>query len=163
MRLFVIAIATATALSGCVQTNPNVYDPYTVGQASLTETGTIQASRQVEISSAGGTGIGAAVGALAGGIAGSQIGPSRRGHYGHRYRRNSAVSALGALGGAVVGGLIGAAIERDVTRHIATEYVVRLDDGTLITVIQGSEPIALGQRVFVQVPERGRARIVPAV
>jgi len=162
MRLFVIAIATTTALSGCVQTSPNVYDPYSVGQAAYTETGVVTASRQVEIASAGGTGIGATVGALAGGIAGSQIGPSRRNRFGRRYRRGGAVSALGALGGALVGGLIGAAIERDVTREIATEYVVKLDDGTLITVVQGSQSIGLGQRVFVQIPDRGRARIVPA-
>lgn len=163
MRQLIIALATATALAGCVQTSPNVYDPYGVGQAARTEMGVITASRPVEISSQGGTGIGATVGALAGGIAGAQIGPSSYGHYGHRHSYLSAGSALGAVGGALVGGLIGAAIERDVTRQTATEYVVKLDNGRLITIVQGAEPIAPGRRVFLQNPSDGRARIVPAL
>lgn len=163
MRLTLFAAIAATSLSGCAyQTGPNVYEPYAVGQAAQTELGVVQSARPVEVSSQGGTGIGATVGAVAGGIAGAQIGPSRYHHRGHSHRYLSAGSALGALGGALVGGLIGAAIERDVTRQTATEYIVRLDDGSMITIVQGSQPLAPGQRVFLQTPYRGRARIVPA-
>lgn len=163
MRLFVIAATTAVALSGCVQTSANVYEPYAVGQAAYTEMGVVTASRPVEVASRGGTGIGAVVGAVAGGIAGSQIGPSRSyNRRGYRRRGSSAASALGTLGGAVIGGLIGAVIETEASRQTATEYVVRLDDGSLVTIVQGSQPIATGQRVFLQTPGQGRARIIPA-
>lgn len=162
MRRYTIAVASAVALTGCVQTSPDVYSPYSVSQAAYTELGVVAAARPVEVSNPGGTGVGAAIGAIAGGVAGAQLGPSSYYHRGHRHRYTSAGSALGALGGALLGGLIGAAIEQDVTRQTAIEYVVRLDDGQLITIVQGSQPIPLGQRVFVQTPNRGRARIIPA-
>jgi len=162
MRMIIAAGAVATALSGCVQSSPNTYSSYEVGQAAYTQMGVVTGSRPVEISTPGGTGIGATVGALAGGIAGAQIGPSSYSHYGHRHRYLSAGSALGALGGALVGGLIGAAIEQDVTRQTATEYVVKLDDGQLITLVQVGQPIPPGQRIFLQSAQSGRARIVPS-
>ncbi len=162
MRSIILAAATALVLGGCAQTSPDVYGPYEVGAAAYTEMGTVAGARPVEVSSPGGTGIGATVGALAGGIAGAQIGPSSYSHRGHRHRYTSAASALGAVGGALIGGLIGAAIERDVSRQTAVEYIVRLDDGALVTIVQGDRPLAVGQRVFVQTPNRGRARLVPA-
>lgn len=165
MRPLIVATATAAALalSGCVQTSPNVYEPYAVGQVAYTEMGVVASARTVEIAGPpGGTGIGATVGAVAGGIAGAQIGPSSYSHYGHRHRYLSAGSALGALGGAVVGGLLGAAFEHEVTRQQATEYIVRMDDGSMVTIVQGAAPIPVGQRVFLQTAERGRARLVPA-
>ena len=162
MRSIILAATTAIALAGCAQTSPNVYSPYEVGAVAYTEMGTVAGVRPVEVSSPAGTGIGATVGALAGGIAGAQIGPSSYGHRGHRHHYTSAASALGALGGALIGGLIGAAVERDVTRQTALEYTVRLDDGALITIVQGEQSLAVGQRVFLQTPQRGRARLVPA-
>lgn len=162
MRKIAVAAIAALALAGCAQTGPDVYSPYEVGAVAHTEMGVVTAARPVEVSSRGGTGIGAMVGAVAGGVAGSQIGPSSYSHYGHRHRYTSAASALGAVGGALIGGLLGAAIERDVTRQTAMEYIVRLDDGAMIAVVQGSRPLAPGQRVFVQTPDRGRARLIPA-
>lgn len=162
MRRFIIAAAAIAGLSGCVQSSPNAYNPYEIGQAAQTQMGIVTATRPVEISTPGGTGIGATVGAVAGGIAGAQIGPSSYSHYGHRHRYLSAGSALGSLGGALLGGILGAAIEQNITRQAATEYVVKLDDGRLITLVQGAESIRPGQRVFVQIPYNGRARITPA-
>lgn len=166
IRLPAAAFLSALVLSGCVhQTSPNVYDPYAAGQAAYTQMGVVRASRPVTVQNdrPGGTGIGAALGGFAGAVAGSQIGPSRYRHHGHSHRYTSAASVAGTIGGALVGGLLGAAIERDVTRQTATEYVVQMDDGSLVTIVQGAAPLAPGQRVFVQMPEYGRARIVPAV
>jgi hypothetical protein len=42
------------------------------------------------------------------------------------------------------------------------EYIVRLDNGALLTVVQGMQPqIAVGQRVYVQESTRGRSRVLP--
>jgi outer membrane lipoprotein SlyB len=158
-----IVAASTVALSGCVQTSPNVYEPSAIGQVAYAEMGVVTSARPVEVAGRpGGTGIGAVVGAIAGGVAGAQIGPSSYSHRGHRHRYTSAGSALGSVGGALLGGLLGAALEQEVTRQMATEYTVQLDDGQMITIVQGAQPIAAGQRVFLQTPQRGRARIVPA-
>ena len=165
IRPTAIALAAALATSGCVhQTSPNSYDPYAVGQAAYTEMGVIRSTRPVQVQNdrPGGSGVGAALGGFAGAVAGSQIGPSSYSHRGHRHGYTSAASVVGTIGGAIVGGLIGAAIEQDLSRQTATEYVVQMDDGALITIVQGAQPLAPGQRVFVQTPNRGRARIVPA-
>jgi len=161
MRLIVIAAALAVTLTGCVQNSPNSYGTYDIQRAVHTETGTVTAARSVQIATRD-TGFGAALGAVAGGIAGSQIGPSSYSHNGHRHRYTSAGSALGALGGAIVGGLIGAAIERDVSKITAAEYVVQMDDGSIVTIVQGKQPIAAGHRVILQTTSDGSGRIVPA-
>lgn len=161
MRPILIASALAVTLTGCVQHNPNGYNTYAIQRAVQTETGTVTAIRSVQIASQD-TGLGAALGAMAGGIAGSQIGPSSYSHNGHRHRYTSAGSALGALGGALVGGLIGAAIERDINKVTATEYVVQMDDGSTVTIVQENSPIAAGQRVLLQTAGDGSGRLVPA-
>ena len=160
------ALAALIALSGCAyQTSPNVYDPYSIGQAAYTEMGVIRAARPVEVSSdnPAGSGVGMAIGGIAGAVAGSQLGPSHYRHYGHKHRYTSTGSALGTIGGALAGALVGAVLERELSRQTATEYVVQMDDGALITLVQGAQPIPPGQRVFVQTPSYGRARIVPIV
>ncbi len=167
MRKLMAAAAATATLSGCVQSDPNVYGPYETGQPAYTETGVITSARSVDINSNGGTGIGAVTGAFAGGVLGAQLGPGRSsrryGRYGYRHSSSAGVvSALGAIGGALVGGLVGAAIERDVTRAKGTEYIIKLDDGQLVTIVQASEPLDVGERVFVQIPQRGRTRVVPA-
>ncbi len=159
MRILMLAAATALVLSGCTQPYSGGYQSAPVGQALFTETGTVTSSRAVEVTT-GGTGLGASIGAVAGSIAGSQIGPSRR--FSRRgFRRSSAVSALGAFGGFIVGGLIGAAIENDLSRQVVTEYVVKMDDGSFVTIAQENGSIVTGQRVFLQSSRRGFARLVP--
>lgn len=165
IRLTVLALAASFAVAGCAhQTSPNVYDPYSAGQAAYTEMGVVRASRPVEImnDSPGGSGVGAALGGFAGAVAGSQLGPSHYSHGRHRHRYTSTGSVLGTIGGAVAGALVGAVVERELSRQVATEYVVQMDNGQLVTIVQGSQPIPPGQRVFVQSPDYGRARIVPA-
>ena len=158
MRLLLLATVTTFALSGCVQTNSSGLQPASYGYALSTEAGVVTSKRPVEVST-GGTGLGGAIGAFAGGIAGSQIGPSRsrRG-----YRRSNAASALGAFGGIIIGGLIGSAIENDLSRRIITEYVVKLDDGSLVTIVQENGTLTPGQRVFLQTTRGGLGQLVPS-
>jgi outer membrane lipoprotein SlyB len=91
---------------------------------------------------------GAFIGALAGGAVGSLFG----GGWGR-------VVASGA--GAVVGATAGAAAERQLSRQQGLEYTVRLDNGRMVSIVQGPEPsFGVGQRVIVQTSSQGRARVV---
>ncbi|MEM7442888.1 MAG: glycine zipper 2TM domain-containing protein [Pseudomonadota bacterium] len=95
------------------------------------------------------TGIGAVAGAAAGGTAGSLIGGG------------TTENILGAIGGAVAGGLVGNYLEEGLTRQTGLEYTLRLNNGQIVTLVQGAEqPIAPGSRVLIIYGER--ARIVPA-
>jgi len=62
----------------------------------------------------------------------------------------------------IVGGLIGSAIENDLSRRIITEYVVQLDDGSLVTIVQENETFTPEQRVFLQTTQGGYGQLVPA-
>ncbi len=160
MRFLILATATAIALSGCVQHSAGGLQSASYGRAIATETGVVTSKRPVELST-GNTGLGATVGALAGGIAGSQIGPGRSRRRGFSSSAR-AVSALGALGGAVLGGLIGNVIENDLSRKLGAEYVVKLDDGSLVTIVQENGTIEPGQRVFLQTTRGGFGQLVPS-
>lgn len=46
---------------------------------------------------------------------------------------------LGAVGGVVVGGLAGAAAERDAGRSAAAEFIIHEDNGHTISVVQNDE------------------------
>ena len=62
--------------------------------------------------------------------------------------------------GAVIGGLAGTAADRALTTQGGMEYVVQLDGGQAVTLVQGPDTqIPVGQRVLVLYGER--ARIVP--
>ncbi len=160
MRRPILAIATALTLSGCAHSTHGGFQRVSSGYAIATETGVVVSKRDVETSS-GGTGLGATIGAFAGGIAGSQIGPSRSRR---SYRRgSSAASVLGAFGGVIIGGLIGAAIENDLSRQVGTEYVVKLDDGSLVTIVQGDRTLVPGQSVFLQTTRGGFGQLTPSV
>ena len=160
MRFMILASATVLALSGCAQQGGAGFQSASYGYAIETETGVVSSKRPVEIST-GNTGLGATVGALAGGIAGSQLGPGRSRRRGFSSSAG-AVAALGALGGALVGGLLGNAIENNVSRKVGTEYVVRMDDGSLVTIVQEDGTIAPGQRVYLQTTRGGFGQLTPS-
>jgi outer membrane lipoprotein SlyB len=74
-------------------------------------------------------------GAAVGGVAGNSIGKGDD-------------NIIGAVIGAVVGGLAGAAIEEGITRKDAFEITVKLDNGTLIAVVQeADEQFKAGDKV----------------
>ncbi|MFQ5562188.1 MAG: hypothetical protein ACE5FO_01330 [Parvularculaceae bacterium] len=146
-RLAAIALAGA-ALAACAGGGAYDYDRYAVGVPAEVYGGRLIGVEPVRI---GGTrsGVGAVSGAAIGGALGSEIGGGR------------AENVAAGVGLAVVGGLIGAAIEEDATSQDAFRYTVELDDGRTISVVQPDHrPVAaVGSRVRV---EYGRAvRVLP--
>lgn len=131
----VVAIAM---IAGCTRNiSPDTYSVGSVGVANRTVRGIIINVRDVNVLG-NQSGIGGATGAVGGAIAGSAIGQGNK------------ANALGALGGAVIGGVAGAVIEESSTRQEGIEYVVETENSSLITVVQGSDPmLPVGQKVLL--------------
>lgn len=119
---------------------PNVrtdsYSVGSVGQVNRTVSGSVISVRPVSID--GTRGGGAAAGGAIGGVAGSTIGGS------------SEAAVIGAIGGLLVGAIAGAAGERAASNTTGLEYVVQTENGNLMTVVQGPEPVfEVGRSVLV--------------
>lgn len=140
-------IALALALAACgPRYRPDTYATRAVQQANKVEQGTVVGRRPVRVSAEGVAG--AATGAAAGGVVGAQT-PG-----------GGIVSALGGVGGALVGGLVGTAAEHTVVDTRAYEYVVRTTKGEMLSVTQSdTTPLAIGQNVLLIAGNQ--ARIVP--
>lgn len=143
------ALLALVALGGCTSSySANTVDSASVGSVNRVVGGTILASRTVTIRSEGRS-VGAGVGAVAGAVGGSALGTSTR------------EGILGGIAGAVIGGLAGSAVGDAVGNETGVEYIVRLDDGQTVTVVQGADPpLASGQRILV-VYDRRRTRVIP--
>ena len=115
--------------------NDDSYGYASVGGVNGVGQGVIVDVRPVRIQ--GDSQAGSLVGGLAGGAAASTIGRGRG-------------SVLASVGGALLGAFIGGVTQKELSRQEALQYIVRLSDGNLITVIQGMKNrLAVGQRVFV--------------
>lgn len=126
--------------------SPDVYATRAVQQADKVEQGIIVGVRQVRVSAEGSTG--AATGAAAGGVIGAQA-PGA-----------GIISALGGVGGALVGGLLGKGAEHTVVDTAAFEYIVRTSRNDLMRVTQQDrEPLRRGQQVLLIMGSQ--ARVVP--
>jgi outer membrane lipoprotein SlyB len=103
--------------------------------------------RQVNVSSSDSS-TGSVLGAIGGGVAGSTIGHGRG-------------SLLGALGGAALGGLAGNYAQQGLSSQDGVEYIVRLDNGNLRTITQGTDVyMQPGQRCFLLYG--AQSRVIPA-
>jgi outer membrane lipoprotein SlyB len=144
-RFFAAALLFA-ALAACRPSySPDTYASNAVQQANKVEQGVVVGVRNVGVSAAGT--VGTVTGAAGGGIAGSQV-------------ASGPVSALTALGGALVGGIAGSAVEHTTSDTAAFEYIVRKVNGDLVSVTQKDKtPLALGQKVLVIAGNQ--ARVVP--
>ena len=77
-------------------------------------------------------------GAGLGGVAGYSIGGGKTAH------------TLGAIAGAGLGGLAGDAAQDSLSKQAAYEYVVKLDNGQMMTLSQGTDVLlAQGQRCLL--------------
>ncbi|MDR1267118.1 MAG: hypothetical protein LBJ70_01905 [Holosporales bacterium] len=146
-----IACFLGLFLAGCArQISSNVYSERHVGEASFSYQGTIISVRKVLVGSekleenvAGG-----AVGAVGGGLLGSQFGKGEG---------KTAMTALGVVGGAVGGAMA----QKALREQEALEYVVKLTNGQIVTVVQGLEdPLPSGAPVLVIMGQAGRSRVV---
>tara|TARA_B100000686_G_scaffold82165_1_gene88771 strand:+ start:1026 stop:1382 length:357 start_codon:yes stop_codon:yes gene_type:complete len=108
--------------------------------------GIILTVRDVKIKGAE-SGVGVVAGVTAGGLAGSALGG------------NTATRALGGLGGAVIGGIVGHTTENLITRGNASEFIIQPDDGEPYSIVQeNDEELTEGERVLIL--ESGKLRIV---
>lgn len=119
-------IIFAFTLSSCAQNiSPNTYTGSEVGVVSKVKKGVVISRRAIKIDNA--SGMGGIAGATAGAAGGSAIGGV------------SSTHVMGAVGGAVVGGLVGHAIDKNVNAHKGYEYLIRLEKGQTISVVQTEE------------------------
>ncbi|HET7409756.1 MAG TPA: glycine zipper 2TM domain-containing protein [Paracoccaceae bacterium] len=152
--LAMMAAASMTLASCARQISPGVYEGGHVGTVAETYTGTVQSARVVMVQEdelLQQNTIGGGIGGVAGGLAGHAIDDDGWG------------GVAATAGGALAGALVGAMAQRTLQRQQAMEYIVRMDDGGLITVVQGTQPqIPVGRRVYVQVGTSGQSRVLPA-
>ena len=93
------------------------------------------------------SGAGGVSGAIAGGVAGSAIGG------------DPAIGALGALGGAFFGWVLGHTTEEAVTSGTATEFIIQPDTGEPYAVVQvNDQELQTGERILIM--DSGKIRIV---
>lgn len=139
MKLTKIALALglAVAVAGCASSKSG--DVYTRDEARRVQSvqmGVVEGTRPIKIEGTKSE-IGTGAGAVVGGIAGSSAGQGKG-------------SAIGAVLGAVAGGVVGAAAEEAYTREDGVEITIKLDNGRLISVVQGGkEQFQVGDRVRV--------------
>ena len=143
--LIAIIVLPLCTLYGCMRNiSPDSYAVGSVGQVNRAVRGKVISARIVNILGSQ-SGAGTTAGAAAGGVAGSAIGGAAR------------ENIIGAIGGAVVGGIIGSITEEGATQQQGMEYVVETENGSLITVVQGTDPcLNIGDKVIVIYGQRSR-------
>lgn len=113
-------------LGACASSNSGgVYTRDEARKVQTVRMGVVESVRAVKLEGTK-TPIGTAAGAAVGGVAGNSIGKGDD-------------NIIGAVIGAVVGGLAGSAIEEGMTRKDALEITVKLDNGTLIAIVQEAD------------------------
>jgi outer membrane lipoprotein SlyB len=149
-RLFSI-LTVSLFLTACAKDiRPEAYSDQQVGETAETFQGVIVQARDVVVTAGDetGAGPGTLLGGIGGGVAGNQFG---------RGSGNVAATA----GGVVLGGVLGTLAERQLKKQPGVEYVVKLADGSLKTVVQAPEPrFTVNQRVFLLVSRGGRSRLM---
>ncbi|MDX9952024.1 MAG: glycine zipper 2TM domain-containing protein [Methylophilaceae bacterium] len=133
-RLLVL-LSLSLFLAACASSQSgSVYSRDEARKAQTVRMGVVESVRTVRIEGTKSP-VGTVAGGAVGGIAGSSIGHGRG-------------SAAAAVVGAVVGGLAGAAAEEGLTRKDGLEITVKLDNGTLVAVVQeADEQFQPGERV----------------
>ena len=100
----------------------------------------IVSKRSVTVSKSGI--VGKSAGAVIGGVAGASVTDSE------------AERAILTIGGAIVGGLVGDAIEKNANKVKATEYILEKLDGDIIAVVVKDKNLNVGDRAYLIMGER---------
>jgi len=153
-KILLNLIITLPLLASCARTiSSDIYSANHVGEASTTYKGVILSARHITVQEherLEENGLGIVGGGIGGAMAGSGIG-------------KGSGNAVATIGGAIIGATAGAFAEKALKTQSGTEYVVALDDGRAMTVVQAPEPsLQEGQRVFVLVSHSGRSRVIAA-
>ncbi len=152
MKKCVLVILSLSLLAACSrETSSDVYDSQNFGEATKTYPGVIEESHEVTVTNGEGLQDNT-TGLLGGGVVGALLG-------------SCIGKGDGKIVGAAVGGLAGAtggaAIEQGLKTEKAMQYIVKLDNGELRTVVQAAEPrLYPGQKVYLMEAHRGRSRVV---
>jgi outer membrane lipoprotein SlyB len=141
------ALVSVSVMAGCTPNiSPDVVQAGNANEVTTTVQGKVISMRTVTVKGNDNT-VGMLAGGAAGAVAGSAIGQGRG-------------SLLGAIGGAVLGGTAGSFAQDKLSTQQGIEYIVKLDNGKMLTVVQGAgaQNYTVGQCVYVI--EGGHARIV---
>ncbi len=130
-----ILLMLSVFLAACASSNSgSVYSRDEARKTQTVRMGVVESVRQIKIEGTKSP-VGTVAGGAVGGIAGSSIGSGRG-------------SAVAAVLGAVVGGLAGSAAEEGITRKDGLEITVKLDNGTMLAVVQEADvAFSPGERV----------------
>lgn len=122
-----LAIAALSLLLGaCATSNSgSVYSRDEARKVQTVKMGVVESVRQVQLEGTKSP-VGAIAGGVIGGVAGSTVGQGKG-------------SAIMAAIGAVAGGLAGSAAEEGLTRKDALEITVKLENGTLVAIVQEAD------------------------
>ncbi|MBR2299268.1 MAG: hypothetical protein IJ870_01680 [Alphaproteobacteria bacterium] len=137
MKKTLSLLSFAALLAACqADINSNQYGTSSVGRAAAASPCSVISVRQVQVKSDNNAGM--LAGALAGGVGGYAIGGGKTAHN------------LGAVGGALLGGYAGDKAQGVLSSQMGYEYVVRLDNGQVMTLTQGSDVLlSPGQRCMI--------------
>lgn len=132
-----VAVLAVAALAGCAQgLGGGSYTRDEARREQNVRLGVVENVRPVQIEGTR-SGLGPAAGAVVGGVAGSTVGGGRG-------------STVAAVIGAVAGGVAGQAVEEGTTRKNGVEVTVKLNNGTLIAIVQeADETFRAGDRVRI--------------
>jgi outer membrane lipoprotein SlyB len=144
-----LALAATTVIACNPPTSGNVVDASQAQRAQTVTFGTIIGSQPVTVQ--GGNQPASVVGTIGGGLAGGLLGREVGGGTGR-----DIATVVGATAGAAAGNRIAGAA----TTQQSTEWLVQLDSGRTISVIQAQPAFQIGQRVQV-VQGGGVTRLVP--
>jgi outer membrane lipoprotein SlyB len=140
MRGVFCCVLLALAAAACSHPSSTTYNETEVGQTIEMTSASVVSSRIVEVSGEPGY-VGAGAGAAVGGVGGA-----------------TAVEGPASLLVGIVGGLVGAGAgymaEKGLKDREGIEYVLEMEDGRLVTLVQNREtdeqPLPNGSRVLVQ-------------
>lgn len=149
-----LCCAGSLVVTGCARNiSANTYKAGKVGEAAFTYQGTVLSVREVEVKDSEKleeNALGIIGGGAIGGLAGNQVGKGRG-------------QTIATIGGALLGATAGAFAEDQLKTQHGLEIVVRLTNGSVMTVVQGNDlHVQAGQPVLVMVSANGgRSRVVP--
>jgi len=149
----VLAVLGVVVCTGCArQSSSDTYSSAHVGESTQSYPGVIISARMVTVEDSASitqNPIGSIAGGVVGAYAGSHVGKGKG-------------QTLATVGGAVGGAVAGAHAEKGLKTRDAVEYVVALENGDSMTVIQDPKPLFnVGQKVWFITGQQGRARVIP--
>ncbi|MEM9043751.1 MAG: glycine zipper 2TM domain-containing protein [Pseudomonadota bacterium] len=134
-----LALTGGLVLSGCAVSDSNTYSREDVGRIIETSEGRVLSWRPVTVESENSP-LGTAAGGAAGGVIGNTIGAGSG-------------NTVATVAGVLIGAGIGYLTERELRSNEGLEYIVEMEDGRTVTIVQNGEvetAIPAGSRVLIQ-------------